>query len=57
MVDTSAYFGPHGRATCPNSIRMTDLDVMLYLGYACGYGVLMGILWSTLLFYWRRGTM
>jgi len=36
---------------------MTDLDLMLYLGYATGYGVILGIAWSVLLFYWRRETM
>jgi len=36
---------------------MTDLDLMLAIGYGLGAGMLIGILWSVLLFYWRRETM
>jgi len=36
---------------------MTDIDVMSYIGYCMGYGILIGIAWSLLLFFWRRETM
>jgi len=36
---------------------MTYLDVMLYMGYASGYGAIVGLAWSFLLFFWRRETM
>lgn len=41
----------------PNPIKMTDLDLMIFLGYAEGYGIIMGLIWSFLLFFWRRETM
>ena len=39
------------------TIKMTDIDLMTAIGYAMGAGALLGILFSLLLFFWRRETM
>lgn len=57
MVNSVTHFGSISLVASTNTIKMTDIDLIAYIGYSMGYGIGMGILWSVLLFYWRHETM
>jgi len=57
MGYTAHYFSAPHYVQGSDTIKMSDIDLMTAIGFGMGTGALMGILWSLLLFYWRRETM